>query len=159
MKETIIDIAKKTSLKDFISKYNCFFLFRISENNEFINKMDRTIISKIEDLNISKEISEIFTIEKSSRNRFKGLILIGRDINQDIIINSSKISKSHAYFKMNKDKNILKDVGSSNGTFVNEIKLPPLEDYEIKVNDVISFADISFRFMDNISTYYTLRLL
>jgi pSer/pThr/pTyr-binding forkhead associated (FHA) protein len=158
MKE-YIELAKKGSLADFISKYDCPFLLQITEQELQSNKMNRTIISKIEDFNISKEINKIYPLIKSEKNKFKGLIIIGRDQNQDIIIENPKISKSHAYFKLSKEKIFLRDTGSSNGTFLNKVKLEPLKDYEVRPNDIISFANISFRFIDNVSAYYTLKLL
>lgn len=158
MKE-YIELAKKGSLTEFISKYDCPFLLQITDQELQSNKMNRTIISKIEDFNISKEINDIYPLIKSDKNKFKGLILIGRDTNQDIIIEHSKISKSHAYFKLSKEKNVLRDTGSSNGTFLNKNKLDALKDYEVRPNDIVSFANLSFRFIDNVSAYYTFKLL
>jgi len=157
--ENYIKLAKEISLNDFIKSYDCPFLIQITKQQDQMNKMNRTIISKIEEFNICKEVIKIYPLLKTNKNKFKGLILLGRDLNQDIVLESSKISKSHAYFKLTKGKNFIKDVGSSNGTFLNKVKLEPLKDYEINFNDIVSFADISFRFIDNVSAYYTFKLL
>jgi len=158
MKE-FIDLSKKATITEFISKYDCPFLLQLTSDEGQINKMNRTIISKIEDLSISKEVSNIYPLIKSNRNKYKGIILIGRGQDQDIIIDNPKISKAHSYFKISKEKNILRDTGSSNGTFLNKNRLEPLKDYEVKPNDIISIANISFRFIDNVSAYYTFKLL
>lgn len=157
--QEIIELAKKLSLQEFINNYNCPFLLQITNDDSQLCKMNRTVISTVKDFDIGKEIVNIYPLIKSNRNKYKGLILIGRSQEQDIVINNPKISKSHCYFKLSKDKNILKDTGSSNGTFLNKVKLEALKEYEVKPNDIISVANISFRFVDNTSAYYIFKLL
>jgi ABC transport system ATP-binding/permease protein len=50
-------------------------------------------------------------------------MIIGRDPDVDIIINSPAVSRKHARILVQDRATILEDLGSSNGTFVNEIKL------------------------------------
>lgn len=58
-------------------------------------------------------------------NLNQDLITLGREITNDIVINDQQISRRHVQFVQGQDSLtfILKDLGSSNGTFVNEEKL------------------------------------
>ncbi len=47
------------------------------------------------------------------------VVKVGRSPSNDIIINNSNVSSKHALFKISKNKIILEDMGSTNGTFVN----------------------------------------
>lgn len=58
-------------------------------------------------------------------NLNKDFITLGRDISNDIVINDQQISRRHVEFVRGENNLtfILRDLGSSNGTFVNEEKL------------------------------------
>lgn len=62
-------------------------------------------------------------VEKSPRNPFGDMITIGRAPNNDVVLHLSSVSKLHAYFRREGTKWVLRDKGSSNGTFVNGARL------------------------------------
>lgn len=76
-----------------------------------------------------------------------GKLVVGRDKNCDIIINDKKISRRHASFKL-KELNlaVVKDLGSSNGTYVNGIKIKG--EKEIRAGDSISIGTNKLRIME-----------
>lgn len=49
-----------------------------------------------------------------------GELTIGRQSENSIVLNSSKVSKKHCTVQMSSGDVIIKDLGSSNGTFVTE---------------------------------------
>ena len=64
----------------------------------------------------------------------KEIITIGREGNNDIIIDNMAVSRHHAHLVKKDDKFILEDLDSFNGTFVNEKKVIK---YELRERDHI----------------------
>ena len=69
---------------------------------------------------------------------------IGRAKDNDLCINEDGVSHYHAEITFNDGKWILKDLNSSNGTKVNGIKIS--KETELKVKDILHFANSAFRF-------------
>lgn len=72
-------------------------------------------------------ISEVFFIEKSSRNPFENMITIGRAPNNDVCLPLATVSKLHAYVMKGPRGWQVTDQRSTNGTSVEEIRLKPGE--------------------------------
>jgi len=71
---------------------------------------------------------------------------IGRDEDNDIVINEPRVSRKHAQIIRKGDNFILKDMDSSNGTFAN---LRAVKEYILNNGDVISlggFGIANFQF-------------
>lgn len=73
-----------------------------------------------------------------------GPFTIGRDVSNDVQINSRKLSRKHAQIAFENDSWVLQDLASTNGTFLNatlttgKVRLHPA--------DEIAFSTVSFRF-------------
>jgi pSer/pThr/pTyr-binding forkhead associated (FHA) protein len=77
-------------------------------------------------------------------------ILIGRAVENDIVIASKRVSRQHARLRREGRAVLLEDLGSANGTFLNDERLAgsaPLRD-----GDRISVGDVAFVFRDPEST-------
>jgi len=71
-------------------------------------------------------------------------LVIGRDgVNGNYFESSSYVSRKHAIFYIENDEILIFDA-STNGTFVNDKRLPKLTKTPIHCNDKITFADITF---------------
>lgn len=70
-------------------------------------------------------------------------IKIGRSQKLDFILNDSKVSREHAAISRKNNSFILKDLGSQNGVFVNNIKI---SEKELKEGDQIIIGRTVFRF-------------
>ena len=74
---------------------------------------------------------------------YNGLV-IGRDgVNGEYFEKSNYVSRKHAIFYIENGEVLIFDA-STNGTFVNDKKLPKLTKTPIHSSDKITFADISF---------------
>ncbi|MHC5037298.1 MAG: FHA domain-containing protein [Planctomycetota bacterium] len=81
-------------------------------------------------------------LEKSDRNDFEGMITIGRDINNDVVIPHRSVSKFHAVIRKESgsEEYSVSDVGSLNGTTVNRIPLQSEEPFPLESGMLIVFG-------------------
>jgi len=71
----------------------------------------------------------------------KDFVTIGRDPVNDITINSPKVSRQHARLVRRGGVIVLEDLGSTNGTFVNGMRLT--SPHTLASGDVISLGDVA----------------
>lgn len=76
---------------------------------------------------------------------------IGRALENDIVITSKRISREHARVRREGWRAILEDMGSTNGTFLNEERV--LHPMELHDKDRISIGDVTLIFNDPDITY------
>jgi hypothetical protein len=72
-------------------------------------------------------------------NLDKTELVIGRDLNNDIVINDSEISRRHARLFLQGNNYVIEDLGSTNGTSVNGQKL--VGPYILRPGEVITFGE------------------
>jgi EAL domain-containing protein (putative c-di-GMP-specific phosphodiesterase class I) len=68
---------------------------------------------------------------------------VGRQADCDLVLSASSISAVHAEFVQQGERMVLRDLGSTNGTFVNLNRLDTPRD--LQAGDVVHFADQEFR--------------
>ena len=66
-------------------------------------------------------------------------LIIGRDINSHIVINDTEISRKHSQLRMQSGEYLLEDLGSTNGTFVNDQRL--IGPHLLKHGEMITLGD------------------
>jgi pSer/pThr/pTyr-binding forkhead associated (FHA) protein len=69
--------------------------------------------------------------------------IIGRKVNAQIPIQDSKVSREHATIEFKEGAYLLKDLGSTNGTYLNNMKLEHSE--KISVGDNIRIGSYTFK--------------
>ena len=72
---------------------------------------------------------------------------IGREVTAEISIMDQGISRKHAQVTKIADKVFLTDLGSANGTLVNDKKLPPKEPKELAKEDMIKIGNSILKFL------------
>lgn len=66
-------------------------------------------------------------------------IIVGRDLNNDIMINDPEVSRRHARFFVQGNSYVLEDLGSTNGTFINGQRLSG--PYALHIGEAITFGE------------------
>lgn len=85
----------------------------------------------------------------------KNEIYIGRDVNNDIIINDAEISRKHARVILQAGGYVLEDLGSTNGTFVNGHRL--MGPHVLRPGELVLLGEnVSLAFETSIDAYATL---
>ncbi|AOA59540.1 FHA domain-containing protein [Acinetobacter larvae] len=69
-------------------------------------------------------------------------MLVGRHQDADVLLQSAAISRRHAAFLLKEQQLYLQDLNSSNGTFVNAVRIQT--ETQLHANDKIQFANIEF---------------
>lgn len=75
-------------------------------------------------------------------------IRIGRSPDNDVVLASQNISRQHALISVQNGNLFIKDLGSSNGTSVNDKALEPQKSKHINHGDTVTFADLIFAVTD-----------
>lgn len=69
-------------------------------------------------------------------------MLVGRHQAADIVLQQSEISRKHAAFLLKEHALWLQDLGSSNGTYVNDVQIAA--ETLLKQGDIVQFASLKF---------------
>ncbi|KAK6479176.1 centrosomal protein of 170 kDa protein B-like [Huso huso] len=93
-------------------------------------------------------VTSWFLVSSSgTRHRLpREMIFVGRE-DCELMLQSRSVDKQHAVINYNlaTDEHLVKDLGSLNGTFVNDLRIPDQTYMTLKLNDVIRFGyDILF---------------
>lgn len=72
-----------------------------------------------------------------------GKSTLGRDEPSDIILQIPTVSNTHAELTVEGDKLMIKDLQSTNGTFINDSEMDPMIDTAVELGSTIVFGDIS----------------
>jgi len=73
----------------------------------------------------------------------KKIYTCGRNDDSDIVLNDTSISTNHCEFMKSDDNYIVRDLGSTNGTKVNNLLI---KEYVLKDNDIIQIGSIELLF-------------
>ncbi len=74
-------------------------------------------------------------------------ITIGRTAASIICLPDQSISRTHAKMRIAGEKAFIEDLGSSNGTFVNKVKLAAQVETEIVTGDMLQFGEIILKYL------------
>jgi two-component system cell cycle response regulator len=75
----------------------------------------------------------------------EGEIVIGRDVGSDIRVDLDNVSRRHARLSRRSGKAFVNDLGSTNGTFVNDSEV--LQETELRTGDLVKIGGTIFKFL------------
>ncbi len=83
----------------------------------------------------------------------KKILHIGRAPDNDIIIEEDSISKKHIQLSFENGSCYVRDVGSSNGTSVNDVRIPLYELMPLQAGDTLKLAHVAFPWQTYFEAY------
>lgn len=99
------------------------------------------------------ETQAFLVVERPDSSAF-GLLTVGRSRQNHAIIDHRRVSKIHVVIHREGEGFHIMDMGSSNGTTLNDRPLPPRVPFKLSDQDVIVLADkVLLRFLYPASTY------
>lgn len=112
-------------------------MVKVSEAGEVENAAALTLI-----LGPQQWIGRVWSLTKD--------VAFGRDQDKaDVYVPERSLSRAHFQLQIEGKKVRVKDLGSTNGTFVNKIKLKSNEYYELSNNDLLKSGRLIFRFIES----------
>ena len=95
-----------------------------------------------------REKATLLPVSKLTK-AFPSMITIGRTSNHDVVLSDVEISKFHAFIRSHDKGGFeLVDAGSSNGTWVGEMKLRKLVAQRLRFGEPLRFGRLRFHFLD-----------
>lgn len=77
---------------------------------------------------------------------------VGRGSDNDVVLGSKQVSRNHAQLSILNGQLYVKDLASSNGTFINDERIAANESKHLAASDTLGFASFSFQVSAPIST-------
>ncbi len=100
-----------------------------------------SIVGKRLDKLVDSEAISYLTFKNNKVDMTIGKISIGRSPSNSVIIDNKLASRNHALIQKIRDEFFLKDMGSTNGTFLNGVKIPADKYVRIRRGDKITIGN------------------
>ena len=72
---------------------------------------------------------------------------VGREYDSDVVLRLDAVSRNHCAFVNTAGRVILRDLGSTNGTFLNDRELAKHEEVELRTGDHVQIGPVIFKFL------------
>ena len=77
---------------------------------------------------------------------------VGRGSDNDVVLGSKEVSRNHAQLSILNGQLYVKDLASSNGTFINDERITANESKHLAASDILGFASFNFQVSAPVST-------
>ena len=104
--------------------------------------LNKTMVTEPAGLSVQQVVGLIGRVFALAKAKFAppGPITIGRTPDNDVTIAESSISARHCFARVLGAEVTLTDAGSTNGTFINGVRLPPKKAQKIAEGDVLTLG-------------------
>jgi hypothetical protein len=144
-----IEIARATSCADFVARHRFLFLWGLGRLFPHTDDKLKTQLEGVLRDPKAQPLELLVHRVRKTTDVDPEMITVGRAPSNDIVIDDSTVSKSHAWFRERGPRLELVDAGSRNGTWVGSLRLPPRgSPVGIPVGQLLRFGLISFRLLD-----------
>jgi len=152
IKELLKELSEKGE-EHFKKHYNCPFLILLERPVEKGTSTSLKVKTEgsgniLSPSGASLKSRMVLPMRKTGRNAYTSRLTIGRAPNNDLYIDSSKISRLHAMIidDDRKEAFSVMDMGSANGTFVNGVRLEPKKTVALSSGDRLRLWRMVFEF-------------
>lgn len=95
----------------------------------------------------------VYSLVKNAQNPWPDRISIGRARNNDVVIAEASVSKLHCHYMPTEAARIIVDINSKNGTYVNDIRIPPGEKATIALGDNVRLGSVQTKLINASGLY------
>jgi hypothetical protein len=110
--------------------------------------LNRTLVTEPSGLSVQSVVGLIGRVFPLVKGKYSspGPISVGRTPDNDVTIAESSISARHCFLRVMGTEISLTDAGSTNGTFVNGVKIPAKKAQTVKEGDVLTMGRFALAF-------------
>lgn len=109
-----------------------------------IFKIKRSVHDKEQLKRYKRVFYYLVPVDGKRRIEVKENLFIERNSNDELFDNVY-LSNKHALLFTKDDKLFIRDLGSTNGTFINDVRIPIASDRVVLHEDLITFANVKFK--------------
>lgn len=109
----------------------------------------KTLATDLEEAKASAPVLVVISGKPLGKSFFitKETMILGRELGADLTIPETSISRRHTEFVMSPQGITVKDLGSTNGTFVNDVKIEGSTTQTLKDNDLVRCGNTILKFL------------
>lgn len=151
--ETLVTQARDLDREQFVARYPRHALLQLNQYEEFsaTTNTQRTYVDTREQplARTDPKLSLLFFLKPKRGTSILETVTVGRSQGSDIIIDTPRVSKFHAYFRKSRDGQwSLRDSRSTNGTFLNGRQLRADDEAPLRRGSLVGFSEaLRFKFL------------
>ena len=150
--------ARTLSEEEFVSRHAGRFLCVVMDEDSAEDTPAFATLEGQAPLRSSGRALRVFPVAKrKAANPFALMITFGRAPNNDLRIDLGEVSKFHGYFAQAGEEWQVTDAGSTNGTFLNGVRMREREPVKISPGANLSLGAAAALYVDGAGLFHLLR--
>lgn len=151
--ETLVQQARDLTREQFIERFPHHSILQLNQFEEFsaTTNTQRTYLDDDSKTlaRTDPKLSVLFFLKSKRGPSILETVTVGRSANSDVLIDTPRVSKFHAFFRKNREGAwSIRDSRSTNGTFLNSRRLKLDDEAPLKRGSIIAFSEaLRFKFL------------